>query len=310
MAKSSIMLTSSLALLACAGAATAAPAWDIRKPPIAGPTNTGPVIDPPASQGQWFRDRDGATQTALPFEFYDNISGNGGGFASHRAIDGRLTAFSSFSDATGARFLTGYALNVTITNDLGTETGIPAGGTNLHGESSGPAPYVGIMRDTKLTIHWANELLHNFIPGGPNIGPASNVFALNHDALAWYSFTGTGDYQVPTWNFGDILPGQSVTRTLDFSLRVPIPLASVTIPQFDDDLLIARTNDLKIGQFFQSDPFTAGFRDDGSAYPFGGDIPTPFSSFANSSVFFVPSPAATGMLALAGVFASRRRRQG
>ena len=200
-------------------------------------------------------------------------------------------------------------LVASITNDLGTEVGVPRLGTNRHEEQNVPAPYVGPMANTVLTIHWADDgIAGNFVPGGPNIGPESNTFAVNHDELVWYSYPTFGAFQVPAWDFGFIGLGQIVVRTLDFGIYAPVPVSSINPPSTNADLLIARTNDLKIGQYFQSDPIMMGIIDPGTPYPIGGFLPST-NDFANSSVFFIPTPGALALLLVGGAAAARRQRK-
>jgi len=310
MSKLISVLVASGTFVALASVVHAAPAWDIRVPPVLG-NGAGPVIDPNATQGQWFLSPSlpgtVPTQSSRPYEFYDNTPGNGGGFAGHLAVQGNFAGFQTGIDATGQTVVTGYAVVATITNDLGTGQGTARLGTNSHGENlRTPQGYVGDMVSTMLTIHWADDgIFGNFNPGGPNVGPESNTFAINNDSLGWYSFTSTGGYQVPAWDFGTIALGASVTKTLAFGLYAPVPIGSIN--PIIADMLIARSNDLKIGQYFQSDPLLAGILDTGAAYPIGGFIPTS-NDFANSSVFFIPTPGAAALLMFGAGVATRRRR--
>jgi len=54
-----------------------APSLDVRKPPAVGPGNTGPSVDPPSTNGQWFLR--GTVEEYRTHEFYDNLFGSGGG---------------------------------------------------------------------------------------------------------------------------------------------------------------------------------------------------------------------------------------
>ena len=76
-----------------------------------------------------------------------------------------------------------------------------------------------------------------------------------------------GDFYVPTWDFGDIARGQSVTRTLSFivdgaGLDPADPRAELLVNPDRPDLLANRTTSLKISTWI--DNLTA---DTGIAYP-------------------------------------------
>lgn len=112
-----------------------------------------------------------------------------------------------------------------------------------------------------------------------------------------------GGYEVPTWNFGDIDIGQTTTRSIEFLFYRPVALTDLPTADslFGEDLLMARSSDLRIGRYVQSDPLAAGTRD-----PFTTDYGWLTS---NSSVFFsVPTPGAATLLCLGALVASRRRR--
>jgi hypothetical protein len=309
---------SSLVVVALAGSAFAAPSLEITKPPVVGPA-TGPAIDPNAVKGQWFQlplgTAAGPVQIVRSHEFYDNIPGFGGGAAGSGAVRGSIIQIDTFTDPFGVTYVTGYKVRASITNDTGTEEGQWNPGSNLHDEArTFTSPYRGTLYNAALTIHWADDgVAGNFAPGGPNIGPESNTYAVNHDELAWYSYTTSGQYQVPAWGFGDIAPGQTVSRDLEFRFYNPVLGASIGPGGTQGDLLIARTNDLKIGKYFQTDPWVRGIRDDGSPYPIGGFTGTAAQEtdlWANSSVFhdIVPAPGAGALLGLGLIAAGRRRR--
>lgn len=307
--------------LAAAGAAFASPSLDIRRPQIVGPA-AGPTFDPGAVNGQWFVNRPGTvpqTPTVRPYEFYDNIEGFGGGPPNHLAIRGQLLN----AIPGGPGFFNGYVVRASITNN--TPFGEPpwVDGPNRHGESRvQDVRHVGTMFDVKLTTHWADDgVAGNFVAGGPNIpssnpvgpgNPESNTFGVNYDELAWYSYPEPGPnaprgaFQVPTWDFGDIQVGQTVTRDLIFNFYNPIPVAALpTIVFTFDDLFINRTNDLKIGQYFQDDPILNAIRDTGAPYPPGGLN----NEYGNVSVFHnIPTPGAATLLGLAALVGVRRRR--
>lgn len=328
----SFATTASAALLLAVGSlAVASPAIDVRSvgvgPITAGNAPAGPAIDPTTQAGQWFLNNNG-TQVASSHEFYDNIDGSGGGPPNHLAIRGSFLNYI-FSGPN----ITGYAINVSITNNTPLVNGPWASQPNLHGENrlTPTNNYVGTMYDVRFSSHWADDGIQgNFNPTGPNIpsnnpgtsSGESNSYAVGYDALAWYSHTtaggipGTtqqwpaGQYQVPTWDFGNIAVGQTVTRTLTFMLYNFASNAAVPPATFfqGQDLLIARSDDIRIASYFQDDPILNGIFDRLQPYPPGSFSPLT-SQYGNSSVFFsIPAPGAAMALALGGLFASRRRR--
>jgi len=272
--------------------ARAGPSWLIKKPPVVSGTdpNTGPPGDPTASQGQWFSGVGGLEQSR-PFEFYDNVLGEGGGAASTDAIRGVLAG--STIDPNGN--VSAFSILASITNDLATLSGTPLPGDNSHGESVGvQQSYVGTLFATKLTASFADS-------GAGTSG--SNIFAVDHDQLAWSSFTSTGAYQVPTWDFGDIALGQTVSRILNFGFFNPLSQAdfNLLVPA-DSDLFLNRTTSLKISDY--PDSLTP---DNGLAYP----VP-PLRSSDVSVFHAVPEPGSVTLLALGAIGligASRARRR-
>lgn len=314
-----------------AGSVHASPGLDIRSigagpiGPGIGPA--GPAADPTTQQGQWFLMNNGVAD-ARSHEFYDNIDGNGGGAPNHLAING---SFLGYISGTGG--VTAYQMNVSITNNTPLSFGPIATLANTHGESRvGNSPrYVGDMLNVRFTAHWADDgVAGNFQQGVANIGssdpgPAftspgtSNTFAIGHDGLAWYSYTqplpGTiigGSYQVPTWDFGNIAVGQTVTRTLTFRFYQPVAAANLPPASqlLGQDLLINRTTDVKIGTYFQDDPVVRGIFDQQLPYP-PGSMNSATGAYGNCSVFFdaVPSPGSAGLAAIGALLAGGRRRR-
>jgi hypothetical protein len=301
----------------------ASPAFLITSPPVVKGTipGTGPLIDPLATMGQWFRTVTPGTISTLEnraWEFHDNITGSGGGTPDHLAIEGRVTGVNI-----NAGLVTGYIVTATIRNNTPNVSGSPRRLANLHEEDVlQDTLYVGPMLNVKLAIHWADDgIIGNFNVGGPNRPglPAtptgeSNTFAVGYDELAWYSYTPgqtlptggpviPGDYVVPTWDFGNIPVGGAVTRDLVFGLYTAISSTAFPTPT-SQDILIARSTDLKIGQYFQVDPVLNGVVDNGSPYPNGA----PNSVYGNASVFFaIPEPAALSLLMPLPLLLRRRR---
>jgi hypothetical protein len=308
-------------LLALSGSALGAPALDIRVPPVFG-TGAGPGFDPNSTQGQWFLNNNGVAEVRT-HEFYDNTPGNGGGGVGSLAIQGHLLQL--LPGAPG--MISGYVIRASITNNTPQLAGGWQPGRNLHQEflPAPSTPYVGKMFDVKLTTHWADDgIQNNFNPAFPNvpsINPGnsvgeSNTFGVNYDQLGWYCYNPNnaanppGSFQVPTWDFGDIDVGQTVTRDLTFGFynQVPALLFSTTLFNIQD-FLIGRSNDLKIGAYLQNDPILNTIFDTGAPYPFGGLPGTVTAEYSNVSVFFnVPSPGALALLGLGGLLTARRRR--
>lgn len=325
-----IVLAAPAVLLTLAGAASASPGLDVRSvgtgPILPGNAPAGPSIDSTTQNGQWFLDNAGL-EDFRTHEFHDNIDGFGGGPINHLAIDGRILNYTFNTSGQ----ISGYAMNVRITNNTNAVNGQWAGGPNMHGEDR-LVPWqnnVGTMYGVRFSAHWADDgVATNFVPSNANlpstnppssapVSPGtSNTFAKGYDALAWYSYTagqaGTvgGSYQVPTWDFGDIPLGGTASRVIQFSFYDPLnptqvpPLTSLQ----GHDLLIARSNDIKIASYFQDDPVLNTIFDSLTPYPAGGVNPVG-SNFGNSSVFYsLPTPGAATLLTMGGVLAIRRRR--
>ncbi len=320
-----------IAVLVLAGTTLASPGLDVRSlgngPITPGNAPAGPSNDPTTQQGQWFLNNNGLA-VASSHEFHDNIDGNGGGVPNHLAIRGTFGGY-----ITGGPNIVGYTMIVSITNNTNLVNGPWASQPNLHGENRiAPTPnYVGTMYDVRFSSHWADDgVIGNYVAGGPNLvsnNPGttfgeSNSYAIGYDALAWYSHTqaggipGTtqqwpqGQFQVPTWNFGNIAVGQTVTQTLTFGLYNAVSNAAVPPSSFfqGQDFLIARSDDIRIASYFQDDPVLNGIFDRLQPYPPGSFNPNS-SQYGNSSVFFsVPAPGAGLMLAMGGLVAGRRRR--
>jgi hypothetical protein len=329
MTHKTITVLSLSTFLAIAGTAMASPGVDVRSigagPITPGNAPAGPAIDPTTQNGQWFLTNNGL-EDYRTHEFHDNISQFGGGPNEHLAIRGGFAGYTFSGNQ-----VTGYQMVVSITNNTPLTSGAFASQPNMHGENRlTPWPtYSGDMYNVRFSAHWAddgNPL--NFNQGGANIpsglpGPTStspgtsNTFAVGYDALAWYSFTTGmagmvgGSYQVPSWDFGNIPVGQTATQTLSFSFYSPLNIAAVPPPSSfaGQDLLIARSDDIRIGSYFQDDPVMNGIADRLAAYPNGGINPAT-SHFGNSSVFFsaVPTPGSAAVMVLGGLLCARRRR--
>ncbi len=338
-------LISASLLAMLAGTASASVALDVRSigggGPIIGlpaPFTPGPPSDPNANNGQWFRSIGTSGLAVDDFrthEFHDNIATAGGGNLAN-GNSGSLAIRGSFGNwIPGGPGIVGYTMDVSITNNSNIWAGTPfAMQSTQHGERriTPWAPYSGVMEDVRFVSHWASTFgPGQFQAGGPHIpstitagGAAnpgtSNTYAVNTDATAWYCWSVNdpnnsgqpqGDYQVAAWDFGNINVGQTVTRTLTFMFYNGINAAMIP-PTPSGDLLIARSNDIRVASFFQDDPVMWGINDPGSAYPNAAspsNLQLADLNYGNSSVFFnVPTPGAAGLLALGALASTRRRR--
>lgn len=310
--------------LACALAslATTLPAWsavslDVTKPPVGGPP-TGPIQDPVSLQGQWFFDPSaapGQQTTVRPMEFHDNEIGSGGGVARTRAIEGIVSSitFDAFNN------IMAFTVSASITNDTTTWAGPWANGTNSHGEiQNATNPYMGTLHDTLLTIEFALADL-SLQPGlwgppGPYNQILPEIVATNEDMTAWYCYdpgfdpNHGGNYYVPAWDFGDIIPGQTVNRQLGFTVNGLIgpadPRYNPLLQSFNDgasDILLNRTTSLKISTWVDGIAI-----DNGLPYP---PVDEDVRRFSNASVFHVPEPGTCSVAGLLGVLALLRRRK-
>lgn len=229
-------------------------------------------------------------------QFFDNATNQGGGAAGTDAIFGRISSFTY----NGNGQVTGFQITATITNDL------PGSGTwtsaNAHNESlTWTAGRPQNMHHVVLSTLFADDGIQgNFNVGGANVGPESNIYAIDYNKLGWYSYPSTGAYQVPTWDFGNILLGQSVTRVLDFGLYNAVDVSFFDTlydwqnPSNIIDVFTSKTSNLKMGSYFS--PLAA----DNGNYTQQSDV----------AVFFTPEPGMLALLApaLLGFGLSRRRR--
>jgi len=302
-----------------AGSVWAAPALDIRTinnggsvfPSMAGPSG----IDPQSDQGQWFRGRTGADRLEVrTHEFYDDLEEFGGGWADFFAIQGQAV---NIYDSAGLPWapgmpIAGFDILATITNDLPGNPYVSTvqGGTNSHYEVALSPMWIEeevIMADVKLTAEFAIA---------PEVGPPSPdsilpycpkdkyIVALNHNQLGWYCYADDvsplvppGNFSVPTWDFGDIKPGQSAQQLMSFTVTDALGNPDVLMPgdpdylafeEPDADLLLNRSTSLKISTWVDD------------LQPDWG-IPYPEEPLrgSNCSVFFNPEPIPEpGMLVL------------
>ncbi len=256
----------------------AGPSLPITKPPVnhAG-LLTGPSLDPAATNGQWFTDYTSGAVSNRTHEFHDNL---GGGAMGTHAITGYVSQVI-YAAGPGTPIL-GFSVLATVWND-NTNGADYAGGTNSHGEwlSYQEPLYTGTLYAVKLVASFALADT-NTIPAAwimPYRDRPVYIEAINEDEAAWYCWSPEdqdplhnpkGNYYVPTWDFGDIPPGQSATRQLDFTVVPPglPPVGDARYAAIDTsfakgtDVLLNRSTSLKISTWI--DEITA---DSGLAYP-------------------------------------------
>jgi len=228
--------------------------------------NGPPNYDPHAILGQWFSDADGPSFRT--HEFYDPVPEDMPGLGA-QAIYGRVVSGSIIYSAL-AQTITGFRMDVTITN-LTPWPYTWRAGDNNHLETLNTADqYAGTLFDTKFAAEFAIDSAMG--PPIPAVPPyfdiAPHIVAVDHDQLAWYCWTPEnplaektpwGRFQVPTWDFGDIPQGMSVTRTLAFTVDGGgLPNGDLRYQAIVDseangtDLLLNRTTSLKISTWIET----------------------------------------------------------
>ena len=289
-----VFLVSGFALMA-----SAAPSLDIRHDPngpiLGGPNGPipseafpGAPDDKYSETGQWFWNlgnvEDPRSYDYRTHEFYDNQHKYGGSEKwNTKAIEGYVGKLGKDS----------FLVHASITNDTLWGEGEYDKGENSHKEYWGeyiPA-YKGPMYDVKLTTEFAGT------------SKEDKIWVEKYDQLAWYCDPETGTFQVPTYDFGDIKPGDTATRDILFFFNPE----DEELVQFLDkamqekyDIFLNRTTSLKISNFI--DQLAV---DDGTPYP----IPPGFSS--DVSVFHnVPIPGAVWLFGsgLVGLIGLGRRK--
>jgi PEP-CTERM motif-containing protein len=330
--KTPLSILLSVCLTFTASMVWAGTATDIRRPPVSsnvGFPDTGPTtVDPQSLQGQWFSQGGIAgTESVRSHEFYDNLNGAGGSaLKSTWAIEGYVQNIQ-WQGTVGDSAILGFDILATVTNDLGlADPSLAALGANAHGELILPGDVAWYndatpMFDTILTGEFAIDAS---IPSPGNIGPYTSlspaIVAINHDQLAWYCWAEEwlgephGDFQVPAWDFGDILPGQSATELLQFTISdqtnglqdSDVRWQAITDSEENgDDILMNRSTSLKISNWVDALAI-----DTGTPYPQGAQ------ASSDSSVFFntIPEPSTLvnlglGALMLLGLALRRRARK-
>jgi len=304
-------------------------ASDIRRPPVtsnSGFPSTGPAAanDATAALGQWFYDGD--VYSVRSHEFYDNREGSGGGESSTLAIAGYVQDITWVGTAYESA-IEDFKISAKITNDLSAvDLSNTSLGGNSHGEVIRPehaAWYTDstTMFDTILTAEFAIDESKPSPGTDVYVQQTPAIVAINHHQSAWYCWTAAdpsegrlqGDFQIPAWNFGDILPGETATVLMEFKIDESGGLgqndsrwqAIADSLENGDDVLLNRSTSLKVSNWVDSLVIDPGY-----SYPFGAD------RSSDSSVFFntIPEPTTLvnlgmGALMLLGLVLRRRARK-
>lgn len=267
----------------------AAPSVPVTKPPATPAVSyTGPVTadDSHAVMGQWFQSI--TNQNLLGYrthEFYDNTASCGGGSRGHLAIEGRVTNIVNAESYPGDLFppILSFEVIARVFNDGSpTNSGACADGVNNLGEQRHAGiVYSNTLYEAILTVDFATAGTFPatlFANSPPYRNAAPYIAAINHDFVSWYGWNSdnnqNGDFCVPGWNLGTLLPGQSTNITLIFvvqndnneadriDLMDPRYSTLVDSATSGTDIFINRTTSLKINEWIR-DPSP----DNGSAYP-------------------------------------------
>jgi len=240
----------------------------VTKPPLTPMLDawTGPMQDPDAILGQWFLDIVGGAEEPRSHEYYDPVE------AGH--LPTKSAASAIFGYATNVQYdalmnIVAFDIEATITNLTPWPYGWLEDGNSHDERTATRQQYEGTLYDTKLTGEFAVDILTGLgglPPAGALYPPyrdtQPHICAQNHDQLGWYCWTPGnpyaekspwGNYYVPTWDFGDIPPGVSSSRTLKFTVDLgglpPVDprYAVIQTSEVDQsDILLNRTTSLKI----------------------------------------------------------------
>ncbi len=319
-----------LGILGFAGVAFAAPELLITKPPVVSGSDpdTGPAVDPTASQGQWFT---GATtgglptgsQFSIPIQFYDNpetpvntVNG-GGGSDGTNAITGVVNSVT-FNGAN----ISAFTIQAAVTYDMPALSAWP-NGSNSHGETLATTQQQYVYKAPTLTANFAISNDNN-VPAsftGPYTLQTPQIVATNEDLLAWYCWTpgdapdgqADGGYYVPAWKSGFTFNGTSWVDTLDFTVDggglIPTDPRAINIESSYGngyDIFTSQSSALKIANWESSLNLDPGvlYANADDAIPSNVAINGDFSDVS----VFVPEPATIGMVGLLMFGLGLRRR--
>jgi hypothetical protein len=194
--------------------------------------------------------------------------------------------------------ISAFDVLVTIYNDSSTSGGGPwTNGINSHNETlNTQEQYTNTLNQIIISADFATcgNIAANADKDPAYTDYAPYIVANNNDYSCWFGTTAVnanqmGDYFVPGWDFGDLLPGQSTNRLLSFVVLNGSGFTDIipnTDPRYSvltnasvdlSDILINRTSSLKISNWIGSlSP------DNGSDYPINE---TTSSFLENVSVF-------------------------
>jgi hypothetical protein len=220
-------------ILSTAGIISAAPSLPVTKVPVTPyPSFTGPTNDAHAVMGQWFMNVATSKPEYRTHEFYDNISGSGGGSAGHLAISGRVVKVQSLvfrPDVIGAFDVEAY-----IYNDPPATTGWGAGTNRLQEHLATAPQYTNTLRNVIMTVDFAvigADQPSAVRPESLTVVPYRedpnqlHILTTNQNYAGWYGYKtdsgwgANGGFFVPGWSFGDITAGTSTNRTLNFFIQ-------------------------------------------------------------------------------------------
>ena len=269
------ILGAGLAGMLWASLAAAGPSLPVTKPPVQSTALlTGPMVDPSAIQGQWFKDGIGA-ESVRSNEFHDNVAG---GPAGANAITGYVDSIT-YAGGPGTP-ITAFTIQATIFNDASLDASWGPG-SNRHGETLDyqESPYVGPLVNAQLATEFAVADLAKLptVFTGPYRDRQPYIVAVNEDRWAWYCWNPEdpdqehnpkGDYYVPAWDFGTIQIGQSASRKLSFVVPAGLPIGdsryAPIVSSFltTNDVLMNRTLSLKISTWIDEIALDIGIQQD------------------------------------------------
>lgn len=207
---------------------------------ITAPVHNGPMIDPPATKGQWFVNVTNGVESANSWEFHDSDN--------TLSIEGHVVSilWGTTNSVVGYTNIAGFTILATVSNTA-VATPLPAMSTNSHLEVQiPPQPYYHeTMRNTHLATEFAAVQAGPggpawvgaapYVPGmsppyylDPHAGNQYVIEAQNETHAAWYCYSAPdpgnpanppGAYYVPAWALGEIPPGTTAQVQMDFRIK-------------------------------------------------------------------------------------------
>lgn len=224
----------------------AAPSLPVVRPLVAPEQSyTGPPNDTHATKGQWFQSVATAELENRTHEFYDNTPGVGGGAMGHLAISGVVVSVTTAPAPPLGTKIIAFEVLATVHNDTHSNGMNWASGTNSHAESlTTSRVYSNTLKEVILTVDFAScgKMANSDHTDTAYTDYQPYIVSTNHDFRGWYCWnegrpntTQFGDFFVPGWSFGDLQPGQSTNRLLQFVVR--------DVDGGDDGILISDPRD-------------------------------------------------------------------